>query len=187
MRKTVMQCFFLYFVTPFILVLTVSSTIRAENSTAKWKPITNEIKTAILKTKQAEFLTSELRNKLDRLDYAKDSELPNWEFSTETVFKKDLKYIEIQLDKSKRKEVIIELRTSMQCGSGGCGGMILKLDGSAPRFLGSLFLSGIVIHPKTGSFPMYNDHGFRDFAISSDRGGIYVYRYNPKTKRYQQD
>ena len=145
------------------------------------KPINGDIKAAILKT-QGKRIVDDLAYQFNAyVSYKSKQELIGWNYNTDQIFS-DLKYVEFQLDRSKRNEVLVLWQRPGYCGSGGCSGLIFKLDTEQPKYLGQVFLSGLILTPTIGP-GAGPDHGFHDFAISGDEG-ISQYTFNPKKGYY---
>ena len=145
------------------------------------KPITGEIKAAILKT-QGERIIDDLAYQFEAyVNFQSQQELTKWTYNSDQLFG-SLKYVDFQLDKSPRNEVIVLWDRPGWCGSGGCSGLIFKVDSDQPAYLGQVFLSGLILAPTIGP-GAGPDHGFHDFAISGDEG-ISQYIFNPKQGHY---
>lgn len=144
-------------------------------------PLNKEIKGAFLYT-QSDLILSQIESMFKYYMPDNQKDLGNWSYGTEELFSY-LKYAEIQLDKSDKKEVVILFAAPGYCGSGGCSGFLLKLDEGRPKNLGQIFLSGSIIAPTIGPGAS-PPSGFHDFAISGD-DGIYIYSYDAETSRYK--
>ena len=145
------------------------------------KPINGDIKAAILKT-QGKRIVDDLAYEFKAyVPFKSKQELIGWNYNTDEVFS-DLKYVGFQLDRSHRTEVIVLWRRPGYCGSGGCSGLIFRLDTEQPKYLSQVFLSGSILTPTIGP-AAGPEHGFHDFAISGDEG-ISQYTFNPQKGYY---
>ena len=131
--------------------------------------------------KESWILTEHLESAADAfMPFLNDDELTTWDWSVRKILD-DIDIEEIQLDRSERKEVVIQTHARTYCGSGGCNAHILKLDGDEPRYIGTFFYNGNIIKPLITETRI-PDSGFYDFAIQGSN--IDVYRYNTAKEQY---
>jgi len=117
------------------------------------------------------------------MPFLSDEEVMTWDWSVRDVLS-GISIEEVQLDKSDRKEVIIQTFARTYCGSGGCNAYILKLDGDEPRYLGTFFYNGKLIEPDLAVIKE-SYTGFYDFAIQGS--SIDVYRFDKNKNEYKLD
>ena len=182
-KMTIIPRTFIAILTMFLMAINMSFANQFISLYQDGRPLTDEVKAALLYT-QSDLILSEIIHGFERFLPGKSmAELSDWSYGSEEILS-NLTFAEIQLDDSPRKEVMVLFQSPGYCGSGGCSGLLLKLDSDLPSFLGEVFLSGSIVPPVIGP-GAGPEHGFYDFAISGD-AGIYVYTYNPATGEYHQ-
>ena len=110
------------------------------------------------------------------MPFLSEEEVMTWDWSVREVLE-GIKFEEVQLDKSKRPEVIVQTFARTYCGSGGCNAHIIKLDGEKPTYLGTFFYNGKLIAPDFG-YIKESASGFFDFAVQGRSIDRYSYDMN---------
>ena len=147
----------------------------------KWQALTPELRSIVLQLMPEHFV-AHLAGRVDRyVKHYSAAKLAKWSYSIEDFFQ-PMVYRAVQLDTSELPEIFIEQGDVNYCGSGGCSGFVIKLDGDAPRLIGDVFYSGKLVPPIIGPAPAPKS-GFYSFAMVSDEG-LVVYKYDEAKQKY---
>ncbi len=116
------------------------------------------------------------------VSFMDDEEKSKWNYSSNDLWSR-MKLHYVQLDNSPEKELIVEVQNTHKCGSLGCTGYVLKIDGESPKYLGEVFVSGSIVQPDIGNERL-PESGFFDIVVGS-RSGYVKYRYSKDAQEYK--